>query len=102
MTTQAPTFTGLHAVGESTLPFAPDLALRAFVLERDHGNVLVYSTDEVADRLEHPVRWHYLNHWHEAMFGVGRAAATHHAPVVVHEDDAAEVVKRARNVRPTT
>ena len=30
------------------LPFARDLAVRAFLLERDAGNILIYSSGELA------------------------------------------------------
>ena len=93
-------FPGLVASPPAALPFAPDVAIRAFLLEREHGNVLVYSAGtvpDVADELERlgGVRWQYLNHWHEAMFDVGRVAATFGATVVVHAADAGEVARRA-------
>ena len=56
------------------LPFAPSLLIRAFVLEREHGNLLVYAAPTVGaarpaiDALGGVTR-HYLNHWHEAGFG---------------------------------
>ena len=34
---------GLHASAPEPLPFAPALHIRAFLLQRDHGNLLVYS-----------------------------------------------------------
>ena len=46
---------GLHALAPERLPFAPEVEARAFLLERDEGNVLIYSTttlDQEAARLE--------------------------------------------------
>jgi glyoxylase-like metal-dependent hydrolase (beta-lactamase superfamily II) len=57
---------GLKASPPQPLPFAPSLHVRAFTLERERGDVLVYSAETVED----PgtiTRW-YLNHGHEAMF----------------------------------
>jgi glyoxylase-like metal-dependent hydrolase (beta-lactamase superfamily II) len=88
----APPFPGLHASPPQRLSFAPGMVARSFLLERDHGNLLVYST-ETASALAAVgrVSWQYLNHWHEAMF---RPADAFDAPVVVHEDDAAETASR--------
>src|SRR5687768_9046687 len=93
-------FPGLRASPPSPLPFARDLVSRAFLLERDHGNLLVYSAASVPDVADDVasaggISWQYLNHWHEAMFGVDRIAAAFGAPVVVHEDDAAETAARS-------
>jgi glyoxylase-like metal-dependent hydrolase (beta-lactamase superfamily II) len=70
------------------LPFATKLHTRAFVLRREAGNLLIYSTaglaDEAAaiDRLGGVAR-QYLNHWHEAAFGAGALEA----PLFVNEAD---------------
>jgi glyoxylase-like metal-dependent hydrolase (beta-lactamase superfamily II) len=90
---------GLHASSPQALPFDPSLHIRAFLLEREQGNVLVYSTGELAsdapamDDLGGVSRW-YLNHRHEAMFipdAVG-------APLFVHENERRSV-ERAAHVR---
>ena len=64
---------GLHALGAEPLPFAPALDVRAFLLERPRGNILIYSTtalslegDAIAALGGASRR--YLNHWHEALF----------------------------------
>lgn len=80
---------GLHASAPAPLPFAPAVAVRAFVLERSRGNVIVYSSpgleaDAVAG-LGGATR-RYLNHWHEAKF----APDAVEVPLFVHEGDAAE------------
>ena len=89
MTTFAPPLPGLRASDPHPLPFAPDLHVRSFLLERDHGNVLVYGS-ETAPALAADASWQYLNHWHESMFGV-----VADLPVVVHEADAVRVAGRA-------
>jgi glyoxylase-like metal-dependent hydrolase (beta-lactamase superfamily II) len=85
---------GLHATSPQPLPFAPTLEVRAFLLEREHGNVLLYSTTElerdaaaIADL--GGVSRRYLNHWHEAMF-----ATELDAPLFVHERERATVEER--------
>jgi glyoxylase-like metal-dependent hydrolase (beta-lactamase superfamily II) len=72
---------GLRASSPQPLPFAPDLHIRAFLLEREAGNVLVYSTAAL-DGLGEASRW-YLNHRHEAMFIADRVSA----PLFVHENE---------------
>ena len=80
----------LHATAPEPLPFAPSLRIRAFVLERDHGNLLVYAaptSGAAAPAIEAlgGVSRQYLNHWHEAAFGGDGVDA----PLVVHADDRA-------------
>ena len=80
----------LHATEPKSLPFAPSLHMRAFVLEREHGNLLVYAAPSVGaaapaiDALG-GVTQQYLNHWHEAGFGGDGAGA----PVVINAMDRA-------------
>jgi glyoxylase-like metal-dependent hydrolase (beta-lactamase superfamily II) len=74
---------GLHAATPEPLPFAPSVHIRAFLLERARGNILVYSTTG----LEADAARHYLNHSHEAMFGAARLDA----PLFVHERERAAV-----------
>ena len=101
MTTQT-TLPGLFASRPQTLPFADSLVVRAFLLERDRGNILIYSTSGLnadapeIERLGGAER-HYLNHWHEAMFSPGEALA----PVFAHEADRGEIVARGLPVRGT-
>src|ERR671918_740326 len=95
MTVTAPVhIQGLQASAPQRLPFAPSLEIRAFVLERERGNVLVYSTDTL-DNPEGVSRW-YLNHSHEAMFVSGAVTA----PRFVHERDRPSVEAKA-HVRAT-
>jgi glyoxylase-like metal-dependent hydrolase (beta-lactamase superfamily II) len=85
---------GLEPLGAQPLPFAPSLEIRAFVLERERGNVLVYSTSELGDPGDIS-RW-YLNHGHEAMFVPDSITA----PLFVHERERPAVEPRA-HVRAT-
>jgi glyoxylase-like metal-dependent hydrolase (beta-lactamase superfamily II) len=80
---------GLEPLGQQPLPFAPSLEIRAFVLERERGNLLVYSTSELGDPGDIS-RW-YLNHGHEAMFISDSVTA----PLFVHERDRPAVEPRA-------
>ena len=80
-------FRQLHASAPEPLPFAPATQIRAFMLERDAGNLLIYAAPAIAALGD--VTRQYLNHWHEAAFGRGRADA----PLAVHEADRAATEK---------
>jgi Metallo-beta-lactamase superfamily len=92
---------GLYASAPEPLPFAPSLDIRAFLLLRDQGNLLVYSVTTL--KSDAPAiqdlggisRW-YLNHRHEAIFASDWVAA----PLFCHENER-ESVARASNVRAT-
>jgi glyoxylase-like metal-dependent hydrolase (beta-lactamase superfamily II) len=79
---------GLYASAPERLPFARSLDIRAFLLRRERGNVLVYSVTNLesdapaVDDLGGISR-HYLNHHHEAMFASDRVTA----PLFVHEEE---------------
>jgi hypothetical protein len=78
---------GLYASAPQALSFAPSTHVRAFILQRRQGNLLVYSADTLADEARATadlggISRHYLNHWHEAAFGGGdRVASTFSAPL---------------------
>ncbi len=76
---------GLYASVPEPLGFGPSLEIRAYLLEREQGNLLVYSTETVEDRGD-VSRW-YLNHGHEAMFLPDSGGP----PVFVHEADSVAV-----------
>jgi glyoxylase-like metal-dependent hydrolase (beta-lactamase superfamily II) len=95
MTVTAPVqIPGVNASTPQALPFAPSLEVRAFVLDRPEGGVLVYSNDTLGDP-EGVTRW-YLNHSHEAMFVSGAVSA----PLFVHERERPAVEGKA-HVRAT-
>jgi hypothetical protein len=85
--------TGVLASTPQRLPFAPALEIRAFLLERAAGNLLLYSSEGLRDDVEtlrgRGVAHWYLNHWHEAMFD-----ARIEVPLFVHERDRAQTEKR--------
>ncbi len=88
---------GLYASTPEPLPFAPSLDIRAFLLRRDRGNLLVYSAtglESDAPAIEDlgGISRHYLNHRHEAMFASGWVAA----PLFVHDDERERVAQSYR------
>jgi hypothetical protein len=85
---------GLYASAPESLPFAPRLDIRAFLLRRDRGNVVIYSTHGLgatASAIEGlgGISRHYLNHRHEALFASDWVGA----PLFVHERERRSVVE---------
>lgn len=77
---------GLLASAPQPLPFAPTVSVRAFLLERDRGNLLIYSVGGLARQLQAigergRISRQYLNHQHEAEFAPDGLIG----PLVVHE-----------------
>jgi glyoxylase-like metal-dependent hydrolase (beta-lactamase superfamily II) len=92
---------GLYAATPEALPFAPSKDIRAFVLQRERGNLLLYSTTTIAADADAiadlgGISRHYLNHHHEAMF----ASASIDAPRFVHAAELA-AVRQSYDVRGT-
>lgn len=88
-------FGSLYALRAEPLPFDRSLLIRAFLLRRDSGNLLIYSTNGLQGQVAAfadvgGVARHYLNHWHEAMFTRERVST----PLFVHEDDSAYAGER--------
>ena len=83
----------LYASTPHALSFAPSTHVRAFLLCRGKGNLLVYSAPTVVDdaaAIEElgGIARHYLNHWHEVgIGGADRIAGTFGAPLFCHEND---------------
>lgn len=94
-----PALSGLHPSPPGTLDFAPALRTRAFLLQRERGNLLIYGSPAMgpaaAEELGGISRV-YVNHWHEVAFG-GDASD---APLFVHAGDRDAVAKH-RKVRAT-
>ena len=90
---------GLYASPPETLPFAPLLEIRASLLQRDPGNLLIYGAGTFAADA-HEVEgmggvWrHYLNHRHEAAFVGDKHARTPGAPLFCHENERRSVSER--------
>jgi glyoxylase-like metal-dependent hydrolase (beta-lactamase superfamily II) len=84
---------GLYASAPEAMRFDPSIELRAYLLQRGEGNLLVYcigttvvSEAETIEELGGVSR-HYLSHFHEALFGCDEVAARLGAPVFCHEND---------------
>jgi glyoxylase-like metal-dependent hydrolase (beta-lactamase superfamily II) len=83
---------GLYASRPEPLSFAPGARIRAFLLRRPAGNLLVYANGRVAEAAEEiealgGVERHVLTHWHEAGMGAADIARRLHAPVLCHAAD---------------
>ena len=88
---------GLYASEPEALPFAPALDIRAFLLRRDQGNLLIYSASGLesgAEAIEDlgGIARHYLNHRHEAGLASNRVSA----PLFVHENERESVAESYR------
>lgn len=84
---------GLYASEPEPLGFGPSLRIRAFLLRRESGNLLVYRSAalEREAREIHDlggVSRQYLNHHHEASPACDWVADEFGAPLHVHEKDA--------------
>ncbi len=93
----------LHASPPADLAFSKVSQVRAFVLERDAGNLLIYAAKTLPADAAADVSAQYLNHWHELAVG---GADSVHAPLVIHEADRAaaedtHAVDRTFNERAT-
>ena len=78
---------GLLASAPQPLPFAQTAWARAFLLERDHGNLLIYSAGELEAQLQAlgdggRISRQYLSHHHEAEIAPDGLIG----PLVVHEE----------------
>jgi glyoxylase-like metal-dependent hydrolase (beta-lactamase superfamily II) len=85
---------GLYASEPEPLGFGPSLEIRAFLLQREPGNLLVYRSEALKQDVEAladlgGISRQYLNHHHEASPACDWVASTFDAPLHVHEDDAA-------------
>ncbi|MGI8606979.1 MAG: MBL fold metallo-hydrolase, partial [Gaiellaceae bacterium] len=92
-----PVISGLYASAPEPLPFAPATDIRAFLLEREQGNLLVYSVTDLeseAQTIEElgGVSRQYLNHQHEAWF----ASDWGPSPLYIHEHERPSVDERIR------
>jgi glyoxylase-like metal-dependent hydrolase (beta-lactamase superfamily II) len=91
---------GLYASAPQPLSFAPSTHVRAFLLQRADGNLLVYSAATLPDEVPAieelgGVARHYLNHWHEAAFGGADQIGALGAPLFCHENERPSVAKTA-------
>ena len=83
---------GLYASEPEPLGFGPSLEIRAFLLQCEPGNLLVYRSEALEQEAVGAlggISRQYLNHHHEASPACDWVADTFDAPLHVHEDDAA-------------
>jgi glyoxylase-like metal-dependent hydrolase (beta-lactamase superfamily II) len=83
----------LHASAPEALGFGPSLEIRAFLIQREEGNLLIYRSATLEQDVEAVndlggISRQYLNHWHEASPACDWVANTFDAPLYVHEEDA--------------
>ena len=89
----------LYATTPQPLSFAPSVGVRSFLLERDEGNLLVYSSGTIRQETDFlreigGIWRQYLNHGHEAWAGNAAGAwvaSTFDAPLYAHENEKREV-----------
>jgi hypothetical protein len=89
----------LYPIAPQPLSVAPSVGVRSFLLERDEGNLLVYSSatikqEAVSLREQGGIWRQYMNHRHEA--GVTEdscvwVASTFGAPLYAHENEKEEI-----------
>jgi glyoxylase-like metal-dependent hydrolase (beta-lactamase superfamily II) len=87
---------GLYASTPEPLGFGPSLEIRAFLLQREQGNLLIYRAATLEQDVEEinalgGISRQYLNHHHEASLACDWVARTFDAPLHVHENDALSV-----------
>lgn len=90
---------GLHASAPEPLGFGPSLQIRAFLLQREQGNLLVYRSaalEQEADVVAElgGISRQYLNHHHEASPTCDQVARAFGATLYIHEGDAREAAER--------
>ena len=86
----------LYASIPEPLGFGPSLEIRAFLLQRERGNLLVYRSGMLERDVEEintlgGISRQYLNHHHEASPACDWVAKTFEAPLHVHEKEAPSV-----------
>jgi glyoxylase-like metal-dependent hydrolase (beta-lactamase superfamily II) len=87
---------GLYASTPEPLGFGPSLEIRAFLLQRERGNLLVYRSGMLERDVEEinalgGISRQYLNHHHEASPACAWVAKTFEAPLHIHEKEAPSV-----------
>ena len=87
---------GLYASKPEPLGFGPSLEIRAFLLQREQGNLLIYRAATLEQDVEEinalgGISRQYLNHHHEASPACDWVTRTFDAPLHVHENDASSV-----------
>ena len=91
-----PAVPGLTPSAPQELPFAPSLHVRAFRLEREEGDVLIYANEHAGAIADGATR-HYLGHVHEAAFLPERLGV----PLFVHAADGHDAARATFSRRHT-
>ena len=96
-----PVVHGLHASSPALLPFDEAFEIRAFLLQRPGGNLLLHGAPGMGDEASAieklgGVARHYLGHWHEAMFAKAEFLVREEVPLLCHEDDRQQAEKHVR------
>jgi glyoxylase-like metal-dependent hydrolase (beta-lactamase superfamily II) len=91
----------LYASGPEPLGFGPSLEIRAFLLIRKQGNVLLYRSAALREAAKQiadlgGIERQYLNHWHEASAECDWVSATFGAPLYCPAAEVEEVAQRCR------
>jgi glyoxylase-like metal-dependent hydrolase (beta-lactamase superfamily II) len=95
----------LYATAPQPLSFAPSVGVRSFLLERDEGNLLVYSSSTIKQEADFVRKrgglWRqYLSHGHESWAAEAASswvASAFGAPLYAHENEKDEI-SRVHNV----
>ncbi len=90
----------LHASKPESLGFGPSLEIRAYLLEREDGNIVIYRSANLERDAEEindlgGVSRQFLNHHHEASPATDRVAKMFDAPLHIHEADAKAASERS-------
>lgn len=90
----------LYASKPEPLGFGPSLEIRAYLLEREDGNLLIYRSEKLEEDTTEinelgGVSRQYLNHHHEASSATDRIAEIFDAPLHIHEADAKAASERS-------
>jgi hypothetical protein len=93
----------LYASAPEAVPFGPSLEIRAFLLQRERGNLLVYRAetlkrDEATVHQLGGISRQYLNHRHEAAPACDWVSEAFGAPLFCHASDAESASRRAPSV----
>lgn len=89
---------GLYASAPEPLGFGPSLEIRAFLLQRERGNLLIYRAATLEGEGEEinglgGISRQYLNHRHEAAPTSDWISTTFDAPLHIHEEEAKSVAE---------
>jgi glyoxylase-like metal-dependent hydrolase (beta-lactamase superfamily II) len=96
-----PVLPGVHASSPALLPFDQAFEIRAFLLQRPAGNLLLHGAPTLSDEARAiealgGVARHYLGHWHEAMFAKADFLVRQEVPLLAHADDRQQAEKHVK------